>query len=77
MIFKTLTTNHIDNNYIASAKFKVWISKEDALYNQVSCQGILEDIEGRRYIGKTYKERAFPVADSLFQKIINSIRNKV
>lgn len=74
MIVKTLRSNQFDKNYIVTAKFRVWISKQDAAFSQVSCQGILEDIEGRIYKGKIYKERAFPVADSMFEKIIKILK---
>ena len=74
MIFKTLDKNNFDKNYIVSAKFKIWIRKQNVAFNLVSCQGLLEDVEGRKYVGKIYKETAFPIADSMFKKIMKLIK---
>jgi hypothetical protein len=63
IISKTLLSNGFDPSFIDSAKFKVWITKQDAVLRQVSCQGIVEDIDGRIYEGKVYKETAYPIAD--------------
>ena len=74
MIVETLTENQFSINYIVDAKFKIWLSKQDIALNQITCQCILEDINGRKYIGKVYKERAYPIADSMFEKIIKLIK---
>ena len=74
IIIKTLKSNQFDKNYIVSARLKIQISKQDVALSQVSCQGILEDKEGRIYTGKVYKERAFPIADSLFEKIFKLMK---
>lgn len=73
-ISKTLISNEFDSNFIVKAKFKVWITKQDAAIRQISCQGIVEDIDGRVYEGKVYNETAYPIADSLFEKIIKKIK---
>lgn len=74
MIFKLLASNQFNQNYIVNAKFKISISKQDAAFGQVFCQCFIEDIEGRIYEGKVYRERAFPIADSMFEKIIKRIK---
>lgn len=74
IIKNTLLSNQLDKNYIVSAKFNVRISNQDAALSEVSCQGILEGIDSRIYEGKIYKERAFLIADSMFEKIIKLMK---
>ena len=73
-ISQTLLSNDFDSDFITKAKFKIWISKQDAALNQISCQGIVEDVEGRIYEGKVYREKAYPITDSLFEKIFKKIK---
>jgi hypothetical protein len=64
IINRTLASNNFESGFIKKAKLKVWIAKDDAVRNQVSCQGIVEDIKGRDYAGKVYQEQAYPISDS-------------
>lgn len=66
-LFRTLLSNNFDSDFITKAKFKIWINKQGLELNQILCQGIIEDENGKIYEGKVYKETAYPIENSILK----------
>lgn len=69
IISKTLASNQFEQDFFTEAKLVIEINMLDATLNQVSCQGVLKDKEGKIYKGKIIKDTAYPIADTMFEKI--------
>jgi hypothetical protein len=73
-IQSTLESHNFPNDFIKEAKFNIYISQKHKTSRLFTCQGILTDKEGKKYMGKIYTEQAlenpyqvFPL--SLIQRI--------
>ena len=69
-----LNSNDLPPDFITEAKFIIFISQKHIASRLLTCQGIITDKEGRKYVGKIYTEiahespfRVFP--NSFFQRI--------
>ena len=65
-----------ESNYITQGIFKINITNMDAAFSSISIQCILTTKEGRNIIGKNYRERTYPIADSFLNKLIKTLKNQ-
>ena len=72
-ITKTLVSNGFDDKYISQGIFKIHISNIDHAFGKVSIQCILTNIDNHKFVGKVYSEKTYPIAESLFEKIIKKL----
>ena len=55
----TLKSNQLPDDFITEAKFIIFISQQHKTSGLLTCQGMMTDKEGRKYIGKIYTEKAY------------------
>lgn len=70
----TLKSNQLPDDFITEAKFIIFISQQHKASRLLTCQGMVTDKEGRKYVGKIYTEKAFEnpftaFPDSLLRRI--------
>ncbi|MBK8833283.1 MAG: hypothetical protein IPN60_21060 [Saprospiraceae bacterium] len=70
----TLKSNDFPIDFISEAKFIIYISQKHIASRLLTCQCVVTDKEGRKYLGKIYTEKAFEdpyqvFPHSLFQRI--------
>jgi hypothetical protein len=54
----TLKSLDLSNDFVTEAKFIIFISQKHKISRLFTCQGIVTDKEGRKYVGKVYTEQA-------------------
>lgn len=74
LIQKQLKIKNFESDYFRKGSLKITIDKIGEPFGIVSIQCILVNIDNRQFVGNVYQERTYPIADSLFEKIIGKIK---